>query len=68
MPPGIGFAGHTPAGPAGYRGLATRMPRKVREPRRKVPDKNPEKEARMLTSRITKASSAAELLELEAGK
>ena len=46
-------------------GLVSKIPRGVRERRRQDPDRiNPEKEARMLTSRITKTDSAVELLEL----
>ena len=64
--PRVVFVGHAQAnGPDGFSGLVSSIPRGVREPRRQVPDgKSPEREARMLTSRITKASSAAELLEL----
>ena len=60
--PGIGLLGDARAT---YGGLASKIPKRVREPSRQATDtKNPEKEAKALTSRITKVSSAAELLDL----
>ena len=49
---------------SGGRSLPGRLPRRVRERRRQVPDRSADGEARRLTSQITKAGSASELLAL----
>ena len=63
--PAIGLPAGSAATNRGCSRLVCKIPRRVREPRRQAPGRsNAEKEARALTSRITKASSAAELLDL----
>ncbi|CAE7289961.1 unnamed protein product [Symbiodinium sp. CCMP2592] len=64
--PGLSLAGTVAAAIlAGECRSRSKMPQRVREPRRGTQDSgSPEGEARMLTSRITKTDSAAELLEL----